>query len=161
MGITHDQRAALIAQYKAGYDEVLKAIEGITAAEWESREGDGEWNAREIVHHLGDSEMNATARIRMLIADIDPVVMAYDERRWTDHLYTDRRPIEPSLAAFKAAREATAPLLDLMSDEDWTRPGKHSQRGDMTAETWLEWYGPHAHDHADQIRRARNAANRG
>lgn len=161
MGLTRNERSALIQQYREGYDAVISALDGITAAEWESREGPAEWCAREIVHHLGDSEMNATARIRTLVADVDPLVVGYDERRWTDLLYTRERPIESSLAAFKAAREATTPLLELMTDEDWARPGKHTQFGPMTAETWLEWYGPHAHDHADQIRRAREAAARG
>lgn len=155
MGYTGAERSALIEQYAAGYAVVIEALQGITEAEWDSREGPEEWSTREIVHHLGDSEMNATARIRMLIADVDPVVVGYDERAWTDKLYTAERPLDPSLAAFKAAREATLPLLNLMSDEDWTRPGRHSQRGAMTAETWLEWYGPHAHLHADQITRAR------
>lgn len=137
----------------------MAALDGITAAEWESREGPDEWCAREIVHHLGDSEMNATSRVRMLVAEVDPQVIGYDERRWTERLYTDKRPIEPSLAAFKAAREATAPLLDLLTDDDWARTGVHTQFGPMTAETWLEWYGPHAHDHADQIRRARQGSH--
>ncbi|MDQ2682574.1 MAG: DinB family protein, partial [Chloroflexota bacterium] len=158
-GMTTEERAALIAQYKVGYNAVLEALDGITEAEWDSREGPEEWSTREIVHHLGDSEMGAAVRIRMLVAEAEPVVMAYDERRWTERLYTAERPIPESMAAFQAARNATAPLLDLMTDEEWTRPGRHSERGAMTAETWLEWYGPHAHDHADQIRRARAAAH--
>jgi hypothetical protein len=155
MGLAREDRIALIRQYSEGLDEVVAALNDITAAEWESREGPDEWNSREIVHHLGDSEMNAASRIRMLVAEEEPLIVGYNERRWTDILYTAERPIEPSLAAFKAARDATLPLLERMTDEDWARPGKHTQRGDMTAETWLEWYGPHAHVHADQIRRAR------
>ena len=56
------------------------------------------------------------------------------------------------------------PSEQLMHDmgkliEDWTRNGTHGQFGPMSPEKWLEWYGPHAHDHADQIRRARAAAH--
>lgn len=157
--MTREERDALIQTYADGYDAVVAALEGISAAEWESREGPGEWCAREIVHHLGDSEMNATSRVRMLVAEQSPIITGYDQERWTEVLYTKERPIEPSLAALKAAREATLPLLRLMTDEQWTREGRHSEAGAMTAETWLSWYGPHAHDHADQIRRARAAAH--
>jgi hypothetical protein len=156
--MTNDERIALIQHYAEGYAAVVEALDGITGAEWESREGPNEWCSREIVHHLGDSEMNATSRIRMLVAEREPVVTGYDQDRWVEVLYSRERPIEPSLAAFKAARDATLPLLRLLTEEQWTREGRHSDAGVMTAETWLSWYGPHAHDHADQIRRARAAA---
>jgi DinB superfamily len=157
--MTNDEWNGLIQQYAEGYAEVVAALDGITAAEWESREGPKEWCAREIVHHLGDSEMNATSRIRMLVAERDPVITGYDQERWTEILYTVERPIEPSLAALKAARDATLPLLRLLTDEQWTRTGTHTRFGPMSGEDWLRWYGPHAHEHADQIRRARAAAH--
>lgn len=156
--MTIEERNALIEVYATGYDEVLAALDGITEPEWAGREGPNEWNPREIVHHLGDSEMNATSRIKFLIAEKEPLIPNYDQDRWTEILYANERPIEPSLAAFRAAREATVPLLRLMTDQQWKSAGTHSTGGTITAETWLEWYGPHAHDHADQIRRARAAA---
>lgn len=156
-----DERAKLIELYRTGYDEVMAALGEITADEWEAREGDGEWCPREVVHHLGDSEMNAASRIRMLVAEARPVITGYDQRRWVDVLYSRERAVEPSLTAFKAAREATLPLLELMTDEQWQSRGSHSEAGDITAETWLEWYGPHAHGHADQIRRARQSRREG
>jgi hypothetical protein len=159
MAMSRDERQALIEQYATGYDAVLDALEGITEGEWDSREAAGEWCTREIAHHLGDSEMSAAVRIRALIADEEPIIQGFDQERWTEALYPRDRPIEPSLAAFKAAREATLPLLRLMTDEQWTREGRHSQFGPMSPEHWLEWYGPHAHGHADQIRRARAAAH--
>jgi hypothetical protein len=157
--MTKDERTALIEQYAAGHEAVLDALEGITAAEWESREGPNEWCSREIVHHLGDSEMSAAVRMRALIADEQAVIQGFDQERWNDVLYPRERPVEPSLDAFRAAREATVPLLRLMSDGQWMREGTHTQFGPMSPEHWLAWYGPHAHDHADQIRRARAAAH--
>src|SRR4029079_4398773 len=159
MGMTKDECAALIEQYAAGYDAVLDALDGITAGEGESREGPNEWCTREIIHHLGDSELSAAVRVRALVADEEAIIQAFDQDRWNDVLYPRGRPIEPSLAAFKAAREATLPLLHLMTDEQWTRQGRHSAFGPMSAEYWLEIYGPHAHGHADQIGRARAAAH--
>ena len=158
MAMMFDERDSLIQLYGEGYDVVVGALDGISDAEWESREGPEEWCAREIVHHLGDSEMNATSRIRMLVAERVPLIQGYDQRAWVDVLYAKERPIEPSLAALRAAREATLPLLRLLTEEQWTRPGTHTEFGAMTGEDWLRWYGPHAHDHADQIRRARAAA---
>jgi hypothetical protein len=158
MGLSTEERIRLIELYAAGYGEVLSALDAITTGELEAREEPGGWCPREIVHHLGDSEMDAAGRIRMLVAEPRPVIVGYDQDRWVDLLYSHERPIEPSLAALKAAREATLPLLRLLTDEQWRRAGTHTERGIMTGDDWLAFYGTHAHDHADQIRRSRAAA---
>ena len=147
-------REALIDQYEAGFEAVSAALEGITDAELEAREAPGEWSPREIVHHLADSEMTSAIRLRLLIAQDAPTIFGYDQEAFVRQLYPDR-PIEPSLAAFEAARAATAPILRRLSEEQWRRSGTHSESGPYSVEDWLRIYGSHAHDHADQIRRAR------
>jgi hypothetical protein len=148
------EREALIAQYEDGYRAVAAALEGATDAELEAREAPGEWNPREIVHHLADSEMTAAVRLRLLIAQDGPTLLGYDQEEFVHRLFSDR-PMAPSLAAFEAARAATAPILRRLGDEQWQRAGTHSESGRYTVEDWLQIYGNHAHDHADQIRRAR------
>jgi hypothetical protein len=148
------EREALIAQYEEGYQAVTAALEGITDAELEAREAPGEWSPREIVHHLADSEMTSAIRLRLLIAQDDPTILGYDQEAFVSRLFPER-PIEPSLAAFAAARATTAPILRLLNEEQWRRAGTHSEMGSYTVDDWLGIYGGHAHDHADQIRRAR------
>ena len=151
------EREALIDQYEDGFRTVSAALEAITDAELEAREAPGEWSPREIVHHLADSEMTSAIRLRLLIAQDAPTLLGYDQEAFVRNLYPDR-PIAPSLAAFEAARAATAPILRRLSEEQWQRAGTHSESGPYTVENWLHTYGVHAHDHADQIRRARAAA---
>jgi hypothetical protein len=151
------EREALIDQYEDGFRAVSAALEAITDAELEAREAPGEWSPREIVHHLADSEMTSAIRLRLLIAQDAPTLLGYDQEAFVRNLYPDR-PIAPSLAAFEAARAATAPILSRLNEEQWRRAGTHSESGPYTVEDWLHTYGVHAHDHADQIRRARAAA---
>jgi hypothetical protein len=148
------EREALIAQYEDGERAVRAALADITAAELEAREGPGEWSPREIVHHLADSEMTSAIRLRLLIAQDGPTILGYDQEEFVRRLFPDR-PLEPSLAAFAAARASTAPILRRLDEEQWQRAGTHSESGVYTVEDWLRIYGVHAHDHADQIRRAR------
>ena len=75
--------------------------------ELDRRTAPGKWSAREIVHHLGDSEMTSAIRLRRLIAEEDPLIQGYDQEEFARRLFYDR-PIEASLAAFRAARESTA-----------------------------------------------------
>jgi hypothetical protein len=148
------EREALIAQYEDGYRAIQVALAGVTEAELEAREGPGEWSPREIAHHLADSEMTSAIRLRLLIAQDSPQIVGYDQEEFVRRLYPNR-PIEPSLAAFAAARAATTPILRRLREDEWQRAGTHNEIGEYSVETWLQVYGPHAHDHADQIRRAR------
>jgi hypothetical protein len=150
-------RRKLIARYRAGYDQVQLALEGCTPEELDRRPRPGAWTAREIVHHLGDSEMNSAIRLRRLIAEDGPLIQGYDQDHYARRLFYDR-PIEASLAAFKGARESTAEILERLPADAWARQGTHSESGTYTVSGWLEIYAAHAHDHADQVRRARGAA---
>ena len=147
------ERRAYIEQYRDGYRAVVAALDGITEAELDARAEDG-WSPREIVHHLADSEMTSAIRLRRLLAEDRPAIVGYDEAEFARRLYYDR-PIDASLDALKAARASTLPILERMGDAEWAREGTHSDSGRYTAEDWLRIYAAHAHDHAEQIRRAR------
>lgn len=150
-------RRQLVQQYKDGYSVVADALVGATDAELDARPGPGKWSAREIVHHLADSEMTSAIRVRLLLATPRPHIVAYDQDEFARRLHYDR-PIETSLEAFKAARASTANLLERLTEAEWLREGTHSENGRYTIERWLELYAAHAHAHAQQIRIARNAS---
>jgi hypothetical protein len=150
-------RNKLLAQYKDGYRVVAEALAGATDEELDARPAPGKWTAREVVHHLGDSEMTAAVRARMLIAVDDALIQGYDQDVFAQRLHYDR-PIEGSLDAFKSARRTTAELLEKLTDDEWSRAGTHTEHGPYSLERWLEIYAAHAHKHAEQIIVARQAA---
>src|SRR5947209_1680437 len=154
-----NQRAELIARYEDGYQMIVNALEGITDAEMDARPAPGEWSAREVVHHLADSEMTSAIRLRLLLAAEGPTLLGYDEAEFARRLYYDR-PVTASLEAFKAARRTTAEILHRMGDAEWKRGGTHTQSGRYSAEDWLEIYAAHAVEHAAQIRAARASVAR-
>lgn len=156
--MTVAEREKLIERYEAGYGEVATALEGFPADHMAAHPFHGKWSAREIVHHLADSETWSGIRLRKLLAEAYPVIHGYDQEAWAILLrYNLREDIRPSLDAFRAARESTAQLLRAMSDEDWNRKGWHSEHGVYTVMTWLQIYAAHAHDHASQILRLKEA----
>src|SRR4029453_981608 len=122
------EREALIDQYEDGFRAVSAALEEITEAELEAREAPGEGSPREIVHHLADSERTSAIRLRLLIAQDAPTLLGYDQEAFVRNLYPDR-PIGPSLAAFEAARAATAPILRRLDEEQWRRAATHAGAG--------------------------------
>lgn len=152
-----EERDQLVAQYQDGYRAVSEALLKATPAELDARPGPGKWSAREIVHHLADSEMTAAVRLRLLLAEDRPAIKGYDQDRFAGRLHYER-PHEASLELFRAARASTAELMGCLNEADWLREGTHSEVGRFGLDTWLTIYGPHAHRHADQIRVARSAA---
>ena len=151
------KRAELIARYKDGYREVVAALEGASDKDLDSRPAPGKWSAREIVHHLADSEMTSAVRLRLLVAEENAVIRAYDEKEFAARLHY-QRPIASSLLAFQAARQSTGELLDSMTEADFAKTGTHPEHRSYGVDRWLEIYAEHAHQHAEQIRRARASA---
>jgi hypothetical protein len=150
-------RPEKIAQYAAGYGEVSKALEGMSHDALIAHPIPGKWSACEIVHHLADSESISAIRLRRLIAEEFPVLNGYDQDVYAVILRYNLRDIQPALDQFRAVRATSAQILSAMSEEDWMRPGWHTEAGLYTAETWLDIYSAHAHNHAAQIRRLREA----
>src|SRR5919205_1975632 len=150
------ERDQLIAQYKDGYRVVAEAVVKITREELDAVPAPGKWSARQIVHHLADSEMTAAVRFRLLLAEDRPAIKGYDQDQFARRLHYDRAH-EASLELFRAARASTAELMVCLTEAEWLREGTHSETGRFGLDNWLRIYGPHAHRHADQIRAARGA----
>jgi len=155
--MTPEERQELISQYAAGYDEVTKSLEGFTPDSLTAHPIPGKWSACEIVQHLADSEMTSAIRLRLLLVEDNPVIKGYDEAAFAVRLGYNQRDITPALEAFRAARSTTSQLLAMLTDDDWKREGTHTESGRYTAEDWLKIYAAHAHNHAAQIRRLREA----
>ena len=144
------RRATLIAKYKDGYRIVAAALDGADEAELDSKPAPGKWSAREIVHHLADSEMTSAIRLRLLLAEERAAIRPYDEKQFAQKLHYDR-PIASSLHAFKrpVPRQAscsTASAKRIMGE------GRHSPGArQYGVERWLRSTPTTLTNHADQI----------
>lgn len=148
------ERERMIALYRDGYRAVVESLQKATEEELDGRAAPGKWSAREIVHHLADSEMTAAVRLRLLLGSDRPTIHAYDQDEFARRLHYDR-PHESSLEAFRYARECTAQILERLTEEEWLREGTHTEAGSFGVEKWLRIYSEHAHRHARQILEAR------
>ena len=147
-------RAKLLDRFRAGYAEVEAALADITEAELDHSPPNGGWTAREVAHHLADSEATAYVRLRRLIAEDGPLIQGYDEPEYARRLHYDR-PIASSLAVLRGVREASLSLLESLTPEEWERSGTHEESGAYSVDRWLQIYANHSHEHAGQIRDAR------
>jgi len=151
------ERAELIGRYRAGYGVLLNALDGLTPADLDWRPTPEAWNVRDVVHHLEDAEMTGAVRLRRLLTEDEPFLVAFDEEAYRRRLGYAARPIEPALDAIRAAHATTAELLDRLTGDDWARGGTHSEEGAYPLTRWLAFHASHTHEHAAQIRQLRLA----
>jgi hypothetical protein len=154
--LTDPDALDLVARYRAGVTLVDDALSGADDAALDRRPtAPGSWSAREVVHHLADSETNSYVRLRRLLAEEAPTsIQGYDEATWARVLPYDG-PIDAPLAVFRAVRLSTGLLLEHLTDADLAKAGQHTDSGPYSVRDWLRIYADHAEAHAAQIREAR------
>lgn len=148
-------RRELIEKYREG-PAVLEAAIGAVPESDLDKAVEG-WTPRQIAHHVADSEMTSAIRLRRLIAEDRPQIPGYDEELFARTLHYSERPMEGSLEAVRGARASTLALLEVLTEEEWAREGTHTESGRYSVIDWLRIYAAHCHEHADQVRRARQA----
>jgi hypothetical protein len=124
------------------------------------RHVEGGWSARQVIHHIADSEAQSYARLRRLLAEpAGSVIQGYDEAAWArcDQLGYEELPVENSLDVFAAVRAASLDVLGRLGEEDLARFGEHSESGRYTLAMWLDIYTEHPRAHAAQLLEAVNA----
>lgn len=115
------------------------------------------WCARQIIHHLADSEVQSYARLRRLLAEPEgSTIQGYDENLWAVNptLGYEVLPVANSLKLFSAVRAASLDMIKRLQESDLQKSGVHTESGPYTVEKWLETYTRHPHDHGKQMERA-------
>jgi uncharacterized damage-inducible protein DinB len=144
---------AFASQYENATREFLNTVQELSDADLDVSKS-GAWTARQVIHHVADSEAQSYARLRRLIAEPGTQIQSYDEGGWGENEtlgYKDL-PIEPSLAVFKAVRASSLEIIKRLSEPQLENSGIHTESGEYTIKTWLETYINHPLEHAAQIR---------
>jgi hypothetical protein len=154
MSLTDDVAAYSMATSQFLHDATVVNDENL------DRHVQGGWSARQVIHHLADSEAQSYARLRRLLAEpAGSVIQGYDEAAWAESPalgYKDL-PIAHPLEVFKAVRLASLDVLSRLRESDLERYGEHTDSGRYTLATWLEIYTQHPRAHAEQLLEAVNS----
>src|SRR5688572_18934658 len=120
--------AERVVQYAAGGDKLRPAIAGLTRDDLVARPGPGAWSIQELVIHLVDSDFVGTDRVKRVIAEENPPLIAFDENRWIGSLHPHDQSLDDALALFEAGRRQMARILGRLPDAAFARTGQHSER---------------------------------
>lgn len=137
----------LIAQYAAGADLPAKGIAGLTRAELNAFPVPGTWSIQQIVLHLMDSDLIASDRMKRVIAEDSPLIMAYNETRFSQRLFYEELDAGQACELFRLNRLMTAEILRRLPAETFARTGVHSERGKLTLGDLVADYHKHLLHH--------------
>ena len=77
----------LLERFHRGPELVASALVGLSGAEEDFATAPGKWSIRQIAAHLADSELVGAHRLRQVIAEDNPTLIAFDQdaglRTWT------------------------------------------------------------------------------
>jgi hypothetical protein len=145
-----------IANYESSTQFFLNLARGVQKDQLDTKHENG-WSARQIIHHMADSEAQSYARLRRLVAEPEgSLIQGYDESAWAtaEFLAYETGDVTNSIAVYASVRAGSLDVLKRLSEADLAKWGEHSERGKMTVKDWLDSYTNHPHDHGDQLVRA-------
>src|SRR3954453_8449190 len=95
----------LIEQYEHGGDRLREGGQGLTHEDLPALPVPGTWSIQQIIIHLLDSDLVLSDRMKRVIAEEKPSLLAFDENRWAKQLAYDFRPAEDAIAMFVLNRK--------------------------------------------------------
>jgi uncharacterized damage-inducible protein DinB len=137
----------LIGRFEAGGGLLKYSVGGLTAEQVKSRPGPGAWSIAELTAHMADSDLVATDRMKRVIAEENPTLLAYDENAWIEKLRSNDMPVDESAILFDTNRRWVTRILRNCSEQDFARFGNHSEKGRMTLAELLTTYVNHLDHH--------------
>jgi hypothetical protein len=153
MACSEAERNAFLDRYATGPGVLRAAWEATPSEARRWRPAAGKWSAHEVVVHCADSETFAASRIRLLLADPEPLIVGYDENAWARRFsYHDSDP-DLALDLIARVRDHTHRMLRSLPGDAWGRAGRHTHSGAYSTDDWLRIYAEHLEVHTAQIRR--------
>jgi hypothetical protein len=151
---TKNELSDLINRIEALPGNVEKILRTFTETQLNTAYREGGWTARQVVHHLSDSHMNAYIRFKWSLTENTPTIKAYNEKAWAETAETALDPVI-STNLLKALHIKWVTLLKLLTPEDLNRDFLHPEtkkhvRLDRLVALYA-WHGDHHVGHLQII----------
>jgi hypothetical protein len=144
-----------LERFRRGAEVLATVLTGAAGEEVDFVPAPGKWTIRQIMAHLADSELVGAHRLRLVVAEDNPTLTAFDQDAWTRNLDYARRKPTQSLDTFRRLRAENYELLKDLPESAFDRVGSHSENGPMSLRSLLEGYACHAESHARQLQAIR------
>ncbi|MCI0406785.1 MAG: DinB family protein [candidate division Zixibacteria bacterium] len=109
------------------------------------------WSARQVLHHLTDSEIVLAYRLRTILSEKQPILKAFDQNDWSATLAPEREELAFMKGAFEANRNLTIRLLKKIPAALWEKKGVHEEAGEMRTYDLVARNTTHCLKHLEQL----------
>lgn len=143
----HEATLGIIARTPA---VVRTLVVGLPASTLEAPDA-GAWSALTVVAHVVDRQPSQQARIELMLAQDDPLILAEDEQAGLEASGLLDRPLE-ALLELPASRQATHVAgYERLTAAELVRGGRHRVAGQITVADLLNHRAYHDLVHVQQI----------
>jgi hypothetical protein len=126
--MTHE----VIERYQAGGPLLAYAVSGLTREQEQAHPGPGHWSIAELVAHLVDTDLVIADRMKRVLSEENPTLLAFDENAWIVGLGSQEMPVEEGVNLLAANRHWMGRILKRCGKEQFGRAGTHSEAGRKT-----------------------------
>lgn len=122
----------LLEIYEDGGRKLGKSIEHLDRNDLTAFPVPGTWSIQQLVCHLADCDLVFSDRIKRVVAEDRPQLLAFDENRWAKNLHYELQSPQDAVELFAVNRRATAAVLKVLPDDAFERTGVHSVDGEVS-----------------------------
>lgn len=143
------QNISVIEQLPKKIEDIVK---GFGEEQLNTVYREGGWTARQVLHHLPDSHMNAYIRFKWTLTEDTPVIKAYDEKLWANTPEVSADP-SISIAILKALHPKWVVLLRGLSASDLQKQFIHpDSQKHIKLERLIALYAWHGDHHLGHLK---------
>jgi DinB family protein len=147
----------LLEKFRRGPELLAVVLTGVFGEEEDFVTAPGKWSIRQIVAHLADCELVFAHRMRQVLAEDNPTLIAFNQEAWASNLDYARRKPKQSLETFRRLRAENYELVKELPESSFARSGNHTERGIVTLSAIVETCAQHVESHVRQAQTIRDA----
>ncbi len=144
---SNDELAGWVSDIKRFPAAFRSQVEAMTDEQLDQSYRPDGWTARQVIHHVPDSHLNAYCRFKLVLTEDSPTIKPYLEDRWANLDDTKLTPPATSLQLLDALHERWGILLDQMLPSDFDKYYVHPEYGRQyklgAACKLYAWHGKH------------------
>lgn len=149
---TYEEIQAFIKEIEAFPAKLEEVVLKLSAKQLDTPYREGGWTARQVLHHLPDSHINAYIRTKWTLTEDTPTIKAYDEGAWAE---TPEVKLDPAVSVnlLKAIHQKWVSLLQLVPPDNFKRSFFHPEsRIHISLARQMATYAWHGMHHLGHIR---------
>ncbi len=149
--ITPDLRLQWIKELQEAPMRLRIAVEGLSDKQLDTPYRLGGWTARQIVHHICDSNLNSYIRFKMALTEDNPAIKLWNQESWANLIDAKTAPVNVSLDLLDSLHIRWVMFLRSLSEVDFSRTFTHPESGIVSIERNIWNYSWHSRHHTAQI----------